>query len=143
MDEEIQAIKKNETWELTSLPQGKRAIRVKWVYKAKRNVRGEVEKHKAKLFVKGYSQRAGIDYDEVFAPVARLETIRLLISLSAQNGWRIYQMDVKSAFLNGFLKEEVYIEQPKGYIVKGHEDKVLKLKKGSLWIEASSESVEP
>ena len=84
MDEEIQAIKKNETWELTSLPQRKRPIGVKWVYKAKRNVKAEVENHKARFVAKGYSQRAGIDYDEVFAPVARLETIQLLISLSAQ-----------------------------------------------------------
>ena len=90
------------------------------------------------MVAKGYSQRAEIDYDEVFAPVARLETIRLLISLSAQNGWRIYQMDVKSAFLNGFLKEEVYIEQPKGYIVKGHEDKVLKLKKARHGLKQAS-----
>ena len=81
------------------------------------------------MVAKGYSQSAEIDYDEVFAPVARLERIRLLISLFAQDGWRIYQMDVKLAFLNGFLKEKEYIEQPKGYIVKGHGDKVHKLKK--------------
>lgn len=129
MDEEIKSITKNDTWELTTLPRGHKAIGVRWVYKAKKNAKGEVERYKARLVAKGYSQRQGIDYDEVFAPVARLETIRLIISLAAQNKWKIYQMDVKSAFLNGFLEEEVYIEQPLGYEVKGQEEKVLKLKK--------------
>ena len=89
------------------------------MYKLKKNAKGEVERYKARLVVKGYSRRQGIDYDEVFAPVARLETIRLLISLVAQNQWRIFQMDVKSAFLNGYLEEELYVEQPIGYVVKG------------------------
>lgn len=129
MDDEIEAIQKNDTWELAILPKGHKAIGVKWVYKMKKNANGKVERYKARLVAKGYSQRAGIDYDEVFAPVARLETIRLLISLAAQNKWKIQQMDVKSAFLNGVLEEEVYIQQPSGYEIKGHEDKVLKLKK--------------
>ncbi|KAE8667942.1 hypothetical protein F3Y22_tig00112352pilonHSYRG00005 [Hibiscus syriacus] len=129
MDEEIKAIEKNDTWELTSLPKGHKAICVKWVYKTKQNAKGEIERHKARLVAKGYSQKDGIDYDEVFAPVARLETIRLIISLAAQNKWKIQQMDVKSAFLNRVLEEEVYIQQPSGYEVKGHEDKVLVLKK--------------
>ncbi|KAE8709398.1 Agamous-like MADS-box protein AGL6 [Hibiscus syriacus] len=129
MDEEIKAIEKNDTWELTSLPKGHKAIGVKWVYKTKQNAKGEIERHKARLVAKGYSQKAGIDYDEIFAPVARLETIRLIISLAAQNKWKIQQMDVKSAFLNGVLEEELYIQQPSGYEVKGHEDKVLKLNK--------------
>ena len=99
------------------------------MYKLKKNAKGEVERYKARLVVKGYTQRQGIDYDEVFAPVARLETIQLLISLSTQNQLRILQIDVKSAFLNGYLMEELYVEQPVGYVVKGQDDKVLKLKK--------------
>ena len=129
MNDEIEAIRKNDTWELTSLPQGQKAIGVKWVFKAKRNAQGEVERYKARLVAKGYSQRQGIDYDEVFAPVVCLETIHLLISLAAQNQWKIFQMDVKSAFLNGYLEEEVYLEQPFDYVVKGQENKFLKLKK--------------
>ncbi|KAJ4724624.1 Retrovirus-related Pol polyprotein from transposon TNT 1-94 [Melia azedarach] len=129
MDEEIKAIAKNDTWELVSLPKGHKAIGVKWMYKAKQNSKGEIERYKARLVAKGYSQRAGIDYDEVFAPVACLETVRLIISLAAQNKWKIHQIDVKSAFLNGVLEEEVYIQQPTGFEVKGQEDKVLKLRK--------------
>ena len=129
MDEEIKEIKKNDTWELAILPIGKKTIGVKWVYKLKKNAKGEVERYKARLVVKGYSQRQGIDYDEVFGPVAHMEIIRLLISLAALNQWRIFQMDVKFAFLNGYFEEELYVEQPIGYVVKGQEDKVLKLKK--------------
>ncbi|KAA0052395.1 putative copia-type polyprotein [Cucumis melo var. makuwa] len=129
MDEEIKAIKKNDTWELSTLPNGKKAVGVNWVFKIKRNEKREVERYKARLVAKGYSQRKGIDYDEVFALVAHLETIRLLIALVAQNNWKIFQMDVKSTFLNGYLEEEVYLEKPPGYSVKGQEDKVLKLKK--------------
>ena len=98
--------------------QGHKAIGVQWVYKAKKNAKGEVQRYKARLVVKGYSQRADIDYDEVFAPVARLETIRLTISLATQNNWKIHQMDVKYAFLNRVLEEEVYIDQPQGNKVK-------------------------
>lgn len=129
MQEEMNAIEKNDTWELATLPKGNKPFGVKWVYKKKMNAQGEIERYKARLVAKGYKQKAGIDYEEVFAPVARMETIRLLISLAAQNKWSIFQMDVKSAFLNGVLEEEVYIEQPPGYTKVGKENKVLKLKK--------------
>ncbi|KAJ3676254.1 hypothetical protein LUZ60_003666 [Juncus effusus] len=129
MDEEIEAIEKNRTWDLVELPEGCRPIGVKWVYKKKVNGEGKIERYKARLVAKGYRQKAGIDYDEVFAPVARMETIRLLISQAAQFKWPVYQMDVKSAFLNGVLEEEVYVEQPPGYVKSGKERKVLKLRK--------------
>lgn len=129
MDEEIAAIRRNDTWELTSLPEGHSPIGVKWVYKTKTNKEEKVEKYKARLVAKGYKQRQGVDYDEIFAPVARIDTIRLLIAVAAQYKWKIYQMDVKSAFLNGYLEEEVYIEQPPGYSIQGKEDKVYRLKK--------------
>lgn len=129
MDVEIEAIKRNDTWELTELPEGGKKIGVKWVYKTKFNENGEVDKYKARLVVKGYSQQHGVDYTEVFAPVARMETIRLVVALAAQKGWAIYQLDVKSAFLYGELNEEVFVEQPLGYVKKGYEHKVYKLKK--------------
>lgn len=129
MDQEIQAIEKNKTWELTSLPSGGKSIGVKWVFKTKLNENGEVDKYKARLVAKGYAQEYGIDYAEVFAPVARLETIRLIISLAAQQTWKIYQLDVKSAFLHGEINEEVFVDQPPGYEQKGHEHKVYRLKK--------------
>nr|GEW30773.1 retrovirus-related Pol polyprotein from transposon TNT 1-94 [Tanacetum cinerariifolium] len=97
-----------------------KAIGFKWVYKAKKNAKGEVKKYKARLVAKGYKQKHGIDYEEVFALVARLETIRMIIAIVAQHKWKIHQMDVKSAFLNGLL-EEVYVEQPEAYVAKGQE----------------------
>ena len=129
MDLELEAIEKNGTWELTDLPDGGKKIGVKWVYKTKLNENGEVDKYKARLVAKGYAQQHGVDYTEVFAPVARLDTIRLVIALAAQKGWSIYQLDVKSAFLHGELSEEVFVEQPRGYEIKGSEQKVYKLKK--------------
>ena len=86
---------------------------------------------------KGYKQKEGVDYTEVFAPVSRLETVQLIISQAAQNKWRIFQMDVKSAFLNGVLKEEVYLEQPPGFMKKGEENKVYKLKKALYGLKQS------
>ena len=103
MEEEIESIQMNNTWELTTLPKGHQAIGLKWVYKTKKNVDGDVERYKARLVAKGYTQRQGIDYEEVYTPVARMETIRLLISLAAQMKWKIHQLDVKSAFLNGYI----------------------------------------
>ena len=129
MDEEIRSIEKNDTWQLTNLPVGHHPIGVRWVYKVKKGIGGEIIKHKARLVVKGYKQRQGVDYEDVFAPVARLETVRLILSLAAQHQWKIMQMDVKSTFLNRRLEEEVYVDQPPGYEVKGEKGKVLRLKK--------------
>ncbi|KAK4387768.1 Retrovirus-related Pol polyprotein from transposon RE2 [Sesamum angolense] len=129
MEEEIKMIKKNNTWELADRPKDKEVIGVKWIYKTKLNADGSIQKHKARLVAKGYSQLPGIDYTETFAPVARLDTIRALIAIAANKKWKIYQMDVKSAFLNGYIDEEIYVEQPPGFIAKGSEEKVLRLKK--------------
>ena len=129
MNEEMDSIHRNETWELVDLPHEKKKIGTKWVYKTKYNSDGSVERHKARLVAKGFTQRYGIDYEETFAPVARQETIRMLISLAAQKKWSIHHMDVKSAFLNGYLEEEVYVGQPQGFEVEGKENNVYKLKK--------------
>jgi hypothetical protein len=97
------------------------------VFKVKRDEHGNIAKHKAQLVVKRYAQRHRIDFDEVFAPVARLDSVRLLLALAAHTGWAMHYMDVKSAFLNGDLQEEVYVLQPPGFIKLGEEHKVLKL----------------
>ena len=129
MNEEIAAIEKNGTWMLEDLPENKSAIGLKWVFKTKYNADGSVQKHKARLVVKGYAQQQGIDYEETFSPVARFETVRMFLALAAHLKWPIYQLDVKSAFLNGDLEEEVYVVQPEGFVVEGMEDKVYRLKK--------------
>lgn len=118
MKEEMSSIEQNQTWKLVELPQDRNVIGVKWVYKTKFGPDGSVLKYKAKLVAKGYAQKQGIDYEETFSPVARFETVRLLIAMAARLRQPIYQFDVKSAFLNGELKEEVYVEQPEGFVVK-------------------------
>ncbi|CAJ2647424.1 unnamed protein product [Trifolium pratense] len=128
MDTEIAAIESNDTWELTHLPAGAKKIGVKWVYKTKYNEEGKIEKHKARLVAKGYSQQHGIDYNEVFAPVARWDTIRTILAIAATNHWYVFQLDVKSAFLHGELDETVYVEQPLGY-QKKEKEMVYRLKK--------------
>jgi hypothetical protein len=128
MDQEIESIESNNTWELTTLPKGANSIGVKWIYKTKMNERGEIEKYKARLVAKGYSQKHGIDYNEVFAPVARWDTIRIILALAAKENWKVFQLDVKSAFLHGELAEDIYVDQPLGY-QKGNRDEVYKLRK--------------
>ena len=125
--DEIQLIEKNNTWTLVDLPKGAKPICLKWIFKVKRNADGSINKFKARLMAKGYVQRHGIDYDEVFAPVARMETIRLVIALAALNGWQIHHLDVKTAFLHGDLKEDVFVSQPEGFEIAGQEGKVYKL----------------
>lgn len=129
MDAEIEEIERNNTWELIEMPPEGKVIEVKWIYKTKLNEKGEVDKYKALLVAKGYNQQYGVDYAEVFAPVARLDIVHVILSLAARNDWTVYQLDVKSAFLHGELNEEVFIAQPPGYEQKGQEHKVYKLKK--------------
>ena len=129
MREEMLAIDKNNTWELEIPPPNCRPIGLKWIFKLKKNPQGEVIKDKALLLVKGYSQRKGIDYEEVYAPVVRFETIQILIALAALKEWQIHHLDVKSAFLNGEINEVIHVKQPEGFLVKGKEGHVLQLKK--------------
>jgi hypothetical protein len=105
MLEEMMSIEENNTWSLIDLPPGRKLIRVKWVFKVKRDEHEEVSKHKVRLMVKGYVKRHGINYDKVFTPVARLDSVRLLIALTAHEGCEVHHMDVKSAFLNDDLQE--------------------------------------
>ena len=103
MKEKLSMIEKNKTWILIERPRDRKMIRVKRVYSTKLNVDGSINKNKARLVVKGYNQVFGMDYSDTFALVTRLDTIRLLLAVAAQNDWRVYQLDVKSVFLNGYL----------------------------------------
>jgi hypothetical protein len=129
MKEELRMIEKNQTWELVDMSKHKKPIGVKWVYRTKLNADVTINKHKARLIVKGYAQIFGVDFSETFALVARLDTIRMLLAVAAKKGWKIFQLDVKSAFLNGYLYEEIFMEQPKGFVIGGEEEKVYLLKK--------------
>ncbi|MCO5566627.1 hypothetical protein L7F22_020304 [Adiantum nelumboides] len=115
MDDEMDALVKNDTWDLVCLPSGKKAIGSKWVYKVKCKSDGSVERYKARLVAKGYAQTKGLDYDETFSPLAKMTTIRLVIAMASMFGWKLRQMDVNNTFLNGDLEEEVYMIQPEGY----------------------------
>ncbi|KAG7599586.1 Reverse transcriptase RNA-dependent DNA polymerase [Arabidopsis suecica] len=128
-EDEISSIIKNNTWNLVDLPAGAKPIGLKWVFKIKRNSDGIINKYKARLVAKGYVQKHGIDFDEVFAPVACIETIRFIVALAASNGWEVHHLDVKTAFLHGELKEVVFVTQPEGFVVSGSENKVYKLNK--------------
>eukprot|EP00253_Pinus_taeda_P027350 PITA_27350 len=116
MNEEYHSLLANDTWDLVPLPKGRKLVRCKWVYRTKYGPDGEVDKHKARLVAKGFSQVEGIDYTETFSPVAKMNSIRFVLSLAASLKWEVHQMDVKSAFLHGDLHEEIYMEQPIGFI---------------------------
>jgi len=129
MNEELDQIEKNHTWELVPRPHDKDVIGTKWVFKNKLNENGEVIINKVSLVCKGYAEQEGIDFEETFTPIARLEAIRMFLAFSSFHHFKVYQMDVKYAFLNGNLEEEVYIEQLGGFILGNDEKFVCKLKK--------------
>ncbi|CAL5338710.1 unnamed protein product [Camellia sinensis] len=135
--EEIRALETNGTWEVMKLPRGKRPVGCKWVFTIKYRANGTVERNKARLVAKGFTQIYGIDYTETFAPVAKLNTIRVLLSLAANLDWPLQQLDIKNAFLNGELEEEVYMTLPPGFSKKGEENEVCKLKKSLYGLKQS------
>ncbi|KAD6453934.1 hypothetical protein E3N88_08640 [Mikania micrantha] len=126
---EVDSILSNHTWELTDLPKGNKPIGSKWIFKKKLRPDGTVDKYKARLVIRGFTQKHGLDYFDTYSPVTKITTIRSLISIAAINGLLIHQMDVKTAFLNGDLDEEIYMLQPEGFVVSGLESKVCKLRK--------------
>ena len=129
MHEELENFERNQVWVLVEHPPDCHPIGTKWVFKNKQGEDGMVVRNKARLVAQGYSQQEGIDYEETFAPVARLEAIRIFLAFAASKGFKLYQMDVKSAFLNGFLEEEVYVKQPPGFESPKFPDRVFKLQK--------------
>ncbi|XP_065631665.1 uncharacterized protein LOC136068442 [Quercus suber] len=116
MHEELHQFVRNDVWELVPRPENVNVIRTKWIFKNKSDEHGTVIRNKSRLVAQGYTQVEGVDFDETFAPVARLESIRILLAIASHLNFKLYQMDVKSAFLNGMLQEEVYVEQPRGFV---------------------------
>ncbi|WVZ51878.1 hypothetical protein U9M48_002979 [Paspalum notatum var. saurae] len=127
MHEELENFERNLVWDLVEPPPNCRPIGTKWVFKNKQDEDGMVVRNKARLVAQG------IDYEETFAPVARLEAIRILLAFAASKGFKLQQIDVKSAFLNGFIEEEVYVRQPPGFESAKFSDWVYKLRKALLW----------
>ena len=114
MNKEINALQTNNTWDVVSLPPKKKAISCKWVYKTKFKSDGSLERLKARLVIRGFTQQYGVDYQEVFSPVVKMATIRTVMAVAAAQNWAMYQLDVNNAFLHGDLDEEVYMQMPKG-----------------------------
>ena len=138
LDNEYSAHIKNNTWTLTNLPKGRKAIDCRWVFKVKYKADGSVERHKARLVAKGCSQKPGLDYEETFSPVAKYTSIRTLLAIANQLNLEVHQMDVSTAFLNGKLEEEIYMSQPEGYVKEGEEELVCKLNKSIYGLKQSS-----
>ncbi|KAM0022126.1 putative RNA-directed DNA polymerase [Helianthus debilis subsp. tardiflorus] len=137
MEEELGALRTNHTWDLVTLPPGKRVVGCRWVFTVKLNPDGSLHRLKARLVAKGYSQAYGIDYDETFSPVAKMPSVRICIALAAIHHWPLHQLDVKNAFLNGVLEEEVYMEQPPGFIVEEEASKVCRLRRSLYGLKQS------
>ncbi|KAK3719576.1 hypothetical protein QZH41_006798 [Actinostola sp. cb2023] len=137
MQQEMDSLHKHDVWNITELPDGRKAVGSKWVFRVKYNADGSMERRKARLVAQGFSQKQGVDYDETFSPVVRFESLRTVIALSVKQELKLHQMDVTTAFLNGDLKEEVYMRQPEGFSVKGKEHLVCKLNKSLYGLKQS------
>jgi hypothetical protein len=137
MIEEMDALDKNEAWDIVELPAGRKSVGSKWLFKKKFNAEGKVEKYKARLVEKGYSQVEGIDFGEIFSPVAKLTSIRFLLYIAAAFDLEVEQMDVKTTFLHEDLEEEIYMKQLEGFVVKGKKELVRKLKKSLYGLKQS------
>lgn len=137
MQEEYDSLMANATWELAPLPSHRKRVGCKWVFRTKRDAHGNIVRYKARLVAKGFSQVEGVDFNETFAPVAKFSTIRCLLALGAAMDLEIHQMDVKTAFLNGELEEDVYMDQPPGFVQEGAAHLVCKLKKSLYGLKQS------
>ncbi|KAM1632105.1 hypothetical protein ACFX2K_020035 [Malus domestica] len=138
MKSELESMSKNGVWELVQLPKGYKAIGCKWVFKTKRDSKGDIERYKARLVAKGFTQKEGIDYNETFSPVSTKDSFRVIMALVAHFDLFLHQMDVKIAFLNGDLDEEIFMKQPEGFIQEGRENLVCKLKKSIYGLKQAS-----
>lgn len=137
VEEEIHALEKNGTWDLSTLPVGKKSIGCKWIFSIKYNTDGSVNRYKARLVAKGFTQSYGVDYEETFAPVAKLNSVRVILSLAVNLDWPLHQLDIKNAFLNGELEEEVYMGIPPGLESARTSGKVCRLRKSLYGLKQS------
>ena len=137
MKAEIDSLHDNSVWDLVQLPEGRKPVGSKWVFKVKTNADGSVERCKARLVARWYFQKEGLDYDETFSPVVRSESVCSVIALASKNGLKLHQMDITTAFLNGNLKEEVNMKQPEGFLVNGQEHLVCRLRKSIYGLKQS------
>ena len=140
MRSEIESMSDNQVWNLVDLPDGHKTIECKWIYKRKIDMDGNVHVHKARLVAKGFRQVQGVDYDETFSPVVMLKSIRIILAIAAYFDYEIWQMDVKTAFLNGNLTEDVYMMQPEGFVDPKNAGKVCKLQKSIYGLKQASRS---
>ncbi|WVZ07203.1 hypothetical protein V8G54_020549 [Vigna mungo] len=129
MEKELKSMDDNKVWDLVELPKGSKRFGCKWVFKTEHDSKGNIERYKARLVAKGFTQKDGIDYKETFSPVSKKDSLRIVLALVAHYDLELHQMDVKTAFLNGDLEEEVYMDQPEGFTMTGRENLVCKLKK--------------
>ena len=137
MKEELHALNSHNTWSVVKLPPGKKAVGSKWIYKIKFHSDGSIERHKARLVARGFTQTYAVDYKETFAPVAKMNTVRVLLSVAINKGWSLYQMDVKNAFLHGDLEEEVYMKLPPGHPQHNEDGMVCRLHKSIYGLKQS------
>ena len=138
MGKEYSSLMNHGTWDLVDLPEDRNLVGCKWVFKTKRKANGEIDKFKARLVAQGYSQEAGVDYNEVFAPVARYTSIRSVLAIANQFDLEAHQMDVVSAFLNGELEDTIYMKQPEGFIDPDNQTKVCKLNRSLYGLKQSA-----
>nr|GFC66328.1 retrotransposon protein, putative, Ty1-copia subclass [Tanacetum cinerariifolium] len=138
MNVEMQSMKDNEVWVLVELPPNGKTVGSKWLFKKKTDMDGNVHIYKARLVVKGFTQTPVIDYEETFSPVADIRAIRILIAIAAYYDYEIWKMDVKTAFLNGYLNAEVYMEQPEGFVNPKYPNRVCKLKRSIYGLKQAS-----
>ncbi|RVW93978.1 Retrovirus-related Pol polyprotein from transposon RE2 [Vitis vinifera] len=141
MVDEMAALHSNGTWDLVVLPSGKSTVGCRWVYAVKVGPDGQVDRLKARLVAKGYTQVYGSDYGDTFSSVAKIASVRLLLSMAAMCSWPLYQLDIKNVFLHGDLAEEVYMEQPPGFVAQGESGLVCRLRRFSIWLETISSSM--
>ena len=138
LDSEYTSLIKNRAWNLLKLPEGRKPVGCRWVFKVKHNADGSLERYKARLVAKGYSQEEGIDYEETYSPVARYTSIRSVLAIASQLDLELHQIDAQTAFLNVELEEEIYMSLPEGYKEKGRANYVCKLNKSLYGLKQAS-----